>query len=66
MGETITANGTEFWVERRGEGPDVLLIAALTDPARRGSSSSTGSATTAGAPRTATAGRDARRCRTSP
>ncbi len=33
MGETITADGTEFWVERRGEGPDVLLIAGLTDPA---------------------------------
>ncbi len=33
MGEMINANGTELWVERRGEGPDVLLIAGLGDPA---------------------------------
>ncbi|MGH3932197.1 MAG: alpha/beta fold hydrolase, partial [Pseudonocardiaceae bacterium] len=33
MGETINANGTELWVERRGQGPDVLLIAGLSDPA---------------------------------
>jgi pimeloyl-ACP methyl ester carboxylesterase len=33
MGEPINANGTEFWTERRGHGPDVLLIAGLGDPA---------------------------------
>ena len=33
MGESVNANGTELWVERRGEGPDVLLIAGLGDPA---------------------------------
>jgi pimeloyl-ACP methyl ester carboxylesterase len=33
MGESVDANGTELWVERRGQGPDVLLIAGLGDPA---------------------------------
>jgi pimeloyl-ACP methyl ester carboxylesterase len=33
MGEPVSANGTEFWVERQGQGPDVLLIAGLGDPA---------------------------------
>src|SRR5215213_7236157 len=33
MGEPIDANGTEIWTERRGQGPDVLLIAGLGDPA---------------------------------
>ncbi len=33
MSELIAANETEFWVERRGAGPDVLLIAGLSDPA---------------------------------
>ncbi|WP_244190527.1 alpha/beta fold hydrolase [Streptomyces caeruleatus] len=33
MGETINADGVEVWVERRGKGPDVLLIAGLGDPA---------------------------------
>ncbi|WP_171111997.1 MULTISPECIES: alpha/beta hydrolase [Streptomyces] len=33
MGEMINVNGVEFWVERRGQGPDVLLIAGLGDPA---------------------------------
>jgi pimeloyl-ACP methyl ester carboxylesterase len=33
MGEMIQARGTEFWVEHRGQGPDVLLIAGLSDPA---------------------------------
>jgi pimeloyl-ACP methyl ester carboxylesterase len=33
MGAKINANGTELWVERQGEGPDVLLIAGLGDPA---------------------------------
>ena len=33
MGESIAANGTEFWVERRGNGREVLLIAGLGDPA---------------------------------
>jgi pimeloyl-ACP methyl ester carboxylesterase len=29
----IVAGDVELWVERRGEGPDVLLIAGLSDPA---------------------------------
>src|SRR5919112_1576090 len=33
MGEPINANGTEIWTERRGHGPDFLLIAGLGDPA---------------------------------
>lgn len=33
MGDMISAASTEFWVERRGDGPDVLLIAGLSDPA---------------------------------
>lgn len=33
MGEMINADGVELWVERRGKGPDVLLIAGLGDPA---------------------------------
>ena len=33
MGESINANGTELWVERSGQGPEVLLIAGLGDPA---------------------------------
>ncbi|MEU4548389.1 alpha/beta fold hydrolase [Nonomuraea dietziae] len=33
MGEPIDVNGTRMWVERRGRGPDVLLIAGLSDPA---------------------------------
>ncbi len=33
MGEPINTNGIEIWTERRGHGPDVLLIAGLGDPA---------------------------------
>ena len=33
MGEPFDANGTEIFTERRGQGPDVLLIAGLGDPA---------------------------------
>jgi len=33
MGEMVKACGTDLWVERSGEGPDVLLIAGLSDPA---------------------------------
>jgi alpha/beta hydrolase fold len=33
MGEMRTAGDVELWVERRGQGPDVLLIAGLGDPA---------------------------------
>jgi pimeloyl-ACP methyl ester carboxylesterase len=33
VGETIRAGEVELWVERAGEGPDVLLIAGLGDPA---------------------------------
>jgi pimeloyl-ACP methyl ester carboxylesterase len=33
MGERVQAGDIELWVERRGEGPDVLLIAGLGDPA---------------------------------
>jgi pimeloyl-ACP methyl ester carboxylesterase len=33
MGEMIKAGDVGVWVERRGQGPDVLLIAGLGDPA---------------------------------
>ena len=33
MGEHVHADGLEIWAERRGTGPDVLLIAGLGDPA---------------------------------
>jgi pimeloyl-ACP methyl ester carboxylesterase len=33
MGEAINTGDTELWTERRGHGPDVLLIAGLGDPA---------------------------------
>ncbi|MGW1886099.1 alpha/beta fold hydrolase [Streptomyces sp. NPDC001970] len=33
MGERVHVNGTDIWVENRGQGPDVLLIAGLSDPA---------------------------------
>ncbi|MEV8535187.1 alpha/beta fold hydrolase [Streptomyces sp. NPDC051211] len=33
MGEYFEANGTTIWAESRGQGPDVLLIAGLSDPA---------------------------------
>ncbi len=33
MGEWVDAGGTGIWAERRGRGPDVLLIAGLGDPA---------------------------------
>ncbi|MEU0371877.1 alpha/beta fold hydrolase [Streptomyces sp. NPDC006283] len=33
MGEYVEANGTSIWTESRGQGPDVLLIAGLSDPA---------------------------------
>jgi pimeloyl-ACP methyl ester carboxylesterase len=33
MGERVMAGDVELWVERRGQGPDVLLIAGLGDPA---------------------------------
>jgi pimeloyl-ACP methyl ester carboxylesterase len=33
MGERVPAGEIEFWVERHGQGPDVLLIAGLGDPA---------------------------------
>ena len=33
MGETVGTGGVETYYERRGEGPDVLLIAGLGDPA---------------------------------
>lgn len=33
MGERLRAGDVEFWVERQGQGPDVLLIAGLGDPA---------------------------------
>ncbi|MYS94676.1 MULTISPECIES: alpha/beta fold hydrolase [Streptomyces] len=32
MGRTVNADGVELWVERRGQGPDVLLISGLGDP----------------------------------
>jgi pimeloyl-ACP methyl ester carboxylesterase len=33
MGERVNAGAVELWVERHGEGPEVLLIAGLGDPA---------------------------------
>ena len=33
MGDRVQAADLELWVERRGQGPDVLLIAGLGDPA---------------------------------
>jgi len=33
VGERVAAGDVELWVERRGQGPDVLLIAGLGDPA---------------------------------
>ncbi|MFJ4077759.1 alpha/beta fold hydrolase [Streptomyces iakyrus] len=33
MGRTVEADGVELWVEQRGAGPDVLLVAGLGDPA---------------------------------
>ena len=33
MGEAIDTGHIELWTERRGQGPDVLLIAGLGDPA---------------------------------
>lgn len=33
MGDYVEANGTTIWTESRGQGPDVLLIAGLSDPA---------------------------------
>jgi pimeloyl-ACP methyl ester carboxylesterase len=33
MGERVQAGDVELWVERHGQGPDVLLIAGLGDPA---------------------------------
>ncbi|MFD4256943.1 alpha/beta fold hydrolase [Streptomyces sp. NPDC058534] len=33
MGEYVEANGTTIWAESHGQGPDVLLIAGLSDPA---------------------------------
>ena len=33
MGDRVLADDVELWVEHRGQGPDVLLIAGLGDPA---------------------------------
>jgi len=33
MGELVRAGSFDLWVERRGDGPDVLLICGLGDPA---------------------------------
>jgi hypothetical protein len=33
MGEMIKSGNVGLWMERRGQGPDVLLIAGLGDPA---------------------------------
>jgi pimeloyl-ACP methyl ester carboxylesterase len=33
MGERVDVDGFGIWVERRGQGPDVLLVAGLSDPA---------------------------------
>jgi pimeloyl-ACP methyl ester carboxylesterase len=31
MGQTITANGVDLWVEQTGQGPDVVFISGLAD-----------------------------------
>lgn len=36
----ISAGSVDLWIDQRGNGPDVLLIAGLSDPPRRGSRSS--------------------------
>ena len=33
MGEAVNTGDIELWTERRGHGPEVLLIAGLGDPA---------------------------------
>ena len=33
MSELVKAGAVDLWAERRGEGPDVLLICGLGDPA---------------------------------
>jgi hypothetical protein len=33
MGEWVKAGDVDIWVDQRGRGPDVLLIAGLGDPA---------------------------------
>ncbi|MCF6523540.1 alpha/beta fold hydrolase [Streptomyces sp. JJ36] len=33
MGDLLTTDRGAFWAERRGDGPDVLLVAGLSDPA---------------------------------
>jgi pimeloyl-ACP methyl ester carboxylesterase len=32
MGEQVRAGAVDLWVERRGQGPEVLIIAGLADP----------------------------------
>jgi 3-oxoadipate enol-lactonase len=32
MGELVRAGSLDLWVERRGHGPEVLIIAGLGDP----------------------------------
>jgi pimeloyl-ACP methyl ester carboxylesterase len=32
MGEQVRAGSLDLWVERRGPGPEVLIIAGLGDP----------------------------------
>jgi pimeloyl-ACP methyl ester carboxylesterase len=32
MGEQVRAGNVDFWVERRGQGPEVLIISGLADP----------------------------------
>ena len=44
-GRPIAAGDVELWVEQRGAGPDVLLLAGLSDPAEPGASNWTGSPT---------------------
>jgi pimeloyl-ACP methyl ester carboxylesterase len=32
MGEQVRAGAVDLWMERRGQGPEVLIIAGLADP----------------------------------
>ena len=62
MGEQIKAGEVELWVERNGDGPDVLLIAGLSDPAEAWQAQLDGSPTAIASPPSTTAGPGARPC----
>lgn len=59
MGEQVRAGNVEFWVERRGQGPEVLIISGLADPVEAWQFQLDGCQTATGSPPTTTAGWDA-------